>query len=194
MGEHSIVVVGANFAGLGTAHYLLKHTIPTLAKANSATSYKLTLISPSTHFYYKIAAPRILASPDLIPLSKALLPIQDGFREYSSDQFELVIGKATAVDERVKSLTVEGTYEPINTTSVKYDTLILATGASSTSAIWNLQGSHEITLAALKELHDALPNASSILIAGGGPAGVETAGEHHASLQIPCLTCLRRNR
>ncbi|KAI4163512.1 MAG: hypothetical protein LQ342_002784 [Letrouitia transgressa] len=178
MGVHQIVVVGANFSGLGTAHYLLKHTIPALEKAkNGSTTYKLTLISPSTHFYYKFGLPRVLASPDLIPISKAVLPIAEGFKDYPEDHFELVIGKATALDEGKKSLTVEGTYEPIETRNVSYDTLVLATGASSASPIWDLKGSHEISVAALKEMHAALPKASSILIAGGGPAGVETAGE-----------------
>lgn len=178
MAVHNIVVVGANFAGLGTAHYLLKHTIPALEEANDkSTKYKLTLISPSTHFYFKIGSPRILASPDLIPFSKAFLPLKDGFNAYPADRFSLVIGEAVALDEEKKTVTVEDTYSasPSNIT-VNYSTLVLATGASANSPLWNLKGSHENTVAALKEMHDALPEAKTILIAGGGPAGVETAG------------------
>lgn len=179
MAVHDIVVVGANFAGLGTAHYLLKHTIPALEKAHDkSTVYKVTLISPSTHFYFKIGSPRILASPDLIPFSKAFLPLKDAFKLYSADRFSLVIGEAISLDEERKTITVKDTYSSTSqNTTVKYSTLVLATGATANSPLWNLQGSHETTIAALKEMHASLPKAKTILIAGGGPAGVETAGK-----------------
>ncbi|KAL8968891.1 MAG: hypothetical protein Q9197_004633 [Variospora fuerteventurae] len=179
MAVHDIVVVGANFAGLGTAHYLLKHTIPALEKANgNSTVYKVTLISPSTHFYFKIGSPRILASPDLIPFSKAFLPLKDAFKEYSADRFSLVIGEAVSLDEEKKSITVRDTYSTTaKNSTVRYSSLVLATGATANSPLWNLKGSHESTMAALKEMHASLPKAKTILIAGGGPAGVETAGE-----------------
>ena len=184
MAVHNIVIIGASFAGLGTAHYLLNNTIPNLEKANGkSTTYKLTLVSPSTHFYYKLASPRLLASPDLIPLSKAFLPLKDGFKEYAPDRFELVIGEATAVDEEKKAVSVTDTYGSSKVTTVPYATLILATGATGTSSIWNLKGSHENSVNALKEMHAALPKAKTVLIGGGGPAGVETAGQFALDIQ-----------
>ncbi|KAL9012790.1 MAG: hypothetical protein Q9173_002465 [Seirophora scorigena] len=177
MAVHNIVVIGASYAGLGTAHYLLRHTIPALEKANTPTKYKLTLISAVTHFYHKVAAPRLLASADLIPLSKAFLPINDGFKDYDQEHFELVIGTATALDEAGKTITVEDTYGSANSRTVTYDTVVVATGSSSESRLWSIPGSHEITIAALKEMQSALPDAKTVLIAGGGPAGTETAGE-----------------
>lgn len=175
MAVHNIVIVGANFGGIGAAHYLLKHTIPTLESNDKSTTYKVTLISPSTHFFWKIGAPRTLASPDLIPISKAFTPIQDGFKDYPTDHFELVLGSATSLDEGRKSVTIKP-LAPSSTTSVSYSTLIIATGTTSTSPLWTLHGSHEESIAALKTLHKSLPEASTILIAGGGPAGTETAG------------------
>ncbi|KAL8686727.1 MAG: hypothetical protein Q9218_006904, partial [Villophora microphyllina] len=180
MGDHNLVVVGASYAGLGTAHYILKHTIPALEKAsNDSTKYKLTLISATTHFYHKVGAPRILASPDLIPLSKAFLPIEDGFTQYDADHFNLIIGEATSLDETQKTITVSPTYDSTTNTpkQIPYSTLVLATGASSESPLWHIPGSHEKTIAALKATQSALPNAKTVLIAGGGPAGSETAGE-----------------
>ncbi|KAL8798910.1 MAG: hypothetical protein Q9182_006282 [Xanthomendoza sp. 2 TL-2023] len=176
MAPHNIVVIGGSYAGLGTAHYLLKHTIPALEKAND-TRYKLILISATTHFYHKVGAPRFLASPDLIPLSKAFLPIADGFRDYDADHFELVIGEAQTLDETKKTIVVKDTYGSAPSRSISYSTLVLATGSSSESPLWSIPGSHEDTIAALKETQSALPNAKTVLIAGGGPAGVETAGE-----------------
>ncbi|KAL8977951.1 MAG: hypothetical protein Q9177_006526 [Variospora cf. flavescens] len=177
MAVHNIVVIGASYAGLGTAHYLLRHTIPALEKANSTTKYKLTLISAATHFYHKIGAPRFLASPDLIPLSKAFLPISDGFKRYDEDHFELVIGTATALDEAEKTITVSDTYGSASPRTVTYSTIVLATGSSSESPLWSIPGSHEDTIASLKAMQSALPNAKTVLIAGGGPAGIESAGE-----------------
>ena len=175
MAVHNIVIVGANFGGISVAHYLLRHTIPLLESQNGSNTYKVTLVSPSSHFFWKIGAPRILVNPDLIPFSKAFLAIEDGFREYSADRFSFVLGLATALDERQKTLTIESP-KPQSSTSISYDSLVIATGTTSNSALWNLDGSHENSINEFKKLHESLPKASSILIAGGGPAGTETAG------------------
>jgi NADH dehydrogenase FAD-containing subunit len=53
-----------------------------------------------------------------------------------------------------------------------------ATGSKSHSAIWSSYGNgHEEIEAALADANDQVKAAKSIVIAGGGPAGVETAGE-----------------
>ncbi|KAL8947543.1 MAG: hypothetical protein Q9222_006192 [Ikaeria aurantiellina] len=178
MSTHNIVVIGGSYAGLGTAHYLLKHTIPALEKASQkSTTYKLTLISATSHFFHKVGAPRLLASADLIPLSKAFLPIADGFKKYDEAHFELVISEAQSVDEAKKTITVSDTYGSTSPKTITYSTLVLASGASSESPLWSIPGSHEKTVTALKEMQSALPKAKTVLIAGGGPAGTETAGE-----------------
>ena len=174
MVSHDIVVVGANIAGISVAHYLLKHTIPTLEAANSSTTYKLTLISPSTHFFWKIGAPRALINSELIPFSKIFKPVQDGFSQYPKDKFTLVVGSAVGLDESKRTLEIK---TESSTKMISYSSLIIATGTTSTSPLWTLHGSHETTISSMKELHAALPKASTILIAGGGPAGVETAGQ-----------------
>lgn len=177
MAVHNIVVVGANFAGTAVAHYLLRHTIPALeAQKDQSTTYKVTLISPSTHFFWKISAPRVLVKPDLIPPSKAFLPLDEAFKKYPSEKFALVLGSATALDEQRRTVTVDP-LAPASITSVSYDSLVIATGTTSTSALWTLHGSHETSVKELEQVHQLFPKASTILIAGGGPAGVETAGE-----------------
>ncbi|KAL9577081.1 MAG: hypothetical protein Q9203_007586, partial [Teloschistes exilis] len=183
MAVQSIVVIGASYAGLATAHYFLKHTISNLEKAND-TKYKLTLISATTHFFHKVGAPRTLASPDLLPVDKVFIPIEDGFKTYDPEHFELVIGEAKSIDESKKTISVSPTYDsPDNNNNtntpkiIPYSTLILATGASSESPLWSIPGSHEKTIAALQATQSALPTAKTVLIAGGGAAGVETAGE-----------------
>ncbi|KAI4217953.1 MAG: hypothetical protein LQ349_008939, partial [Xanthoria aureola] len=134
MAVHNIVVIGASYAGLGTAHYLLRHTIPALEKASGSDStvYKLTLISATTHFYHKVGAPRFLVSPDLIPLSKAFLPIANGFQSYPASTFNLIIGEAHSLNPTTQTIAIKKTYDSPSSppSTVAYNTLILATGAS----------------------------------------------------------------
>ena len=173
MAVHDIVVVGASFAGLSTAHYLLRHTIPKLEASNSGQTYKLTLISTTKRFFFKVGSPRTVASPDLIPVDKLLLPIADAFKEYPADHFKLVIGSATGLDEGRKTVSVNGANGSL---TIPYATLVISTGSRTASPLWTLQDSYQETDAELKKVHAALQKASSVLIAGGGPAGVETAG------------------
>lgn len=173
--DYNITILGGNFAGLSIAHYLLRHTIPALEASNESTKYKITLITPSTHFFFKVGAPRLL-SPKLAPIDKAFIPIADGFKDYPADRFHFVQGEATALDQEKKTISVTLT-ETGETTTVTYDSLVLATGTTSNSALWTLHGSHLKSRATFKDVLLRLPSAQSITIVGGGPAGVETAGE-----------------
>ena len=88
----------------------------------------------------------------------------------------MLLGSVTALDKERRAVTIEP-LAPASTTSVSYDSLVIATGTSSTSALWTLRGSHEVSVKEFQEVHGLLTTASTILIAGGGSVGVETAGE-----------------
>ena len=180
MAPHNIVVVGGSFSGLGVSHVLLRHTIPTLESNNAGKTYKVTLISTTDQFFYKIGAPRTVASPDLIPVSKLLVPIAEGFKDYAADHFEHVIGTATGVNEGKKIVSVKR--GDGSTGEVKYDSIVCATGSTYKSPLWTLQNDVEESIAEFKRFHEKIPKAKSILVAGGGPAGVETAGTPPLSL------------
>jgi len=173
--DYNITILGGNFAGLSIAHYILRHTIPALKASNQNRKYRVTLISPSTHFFFKVGAPRLL-SPELAPIDKAFVPIDDGFKNYPADRFHFVQGEATDLAQDKKTISVALT-ESGQTITVAYDTLVLATGTTSNSALWTLHGPHLKSRATFKDVLLRLPSAQSITIVGGGPAGVETAGE-----------------
>ena len=173
MAVHDIVVVGASFAGLSTAHYLLRHTIPKLEASNSGHKYKLTLVSTTDRFFFKVASPRTVASPNLIPTDKAILPIADAFKSYPADQFKLIIGTATGLDEGNKTVSVNGANGSV---AIPYATLVIATGSRTSSPLWTLQDKYQQSEAEFQRINAALQKPSTVLIAGGGPAGVETAG------------------
>lgn len=63
------------------------------------------------------------------------------------------------------------------TLSITYDSLIIASGTSFDSPLWSISGGSARLREAVRNLHNRLPSAQSILVAGGGPAGTETAGE-----------------
>lgn len=175
MAVQDIVVVGGSFAGLGVAHYVLRHVIPRLEASNQGQSYKLTLISTTDQFFYKIGSPRTVASPEKLPVAKLFIPLADGFKEYSADHFELLIGTATSVDEDKRVVTVKR--KDGMTTGVHYNSIVCATGSTYKSPLWTLHDDPQQSIDEFRRFHDKLPNAESLLVVGGGPAGVETAGE-----------------
>jgi len=177
---HNILIVGASIAGISEAHQLLRHVLPPLSKA-SKTSYKVTLLSPSAYFYWKIGAPRAVVAPSLIPIDKQFVRIADGFKEYPASNFQFIQATAVSLDPSTKTLVAKPTSElevaSEKTLNIFYDSLILCTGVAQASPVWFQKGTDRATRQALQDMHDRLPLAKSILVAGGGPAGTETAGE-----------------
>ncbi|CAG7915518.1 unnamed protein product [Penicillium olsonii] len=169
-----IVVVGGGVAGISLAHYLLRHTLPALTE-RLGQPYHLTLISPSSHFYWKLSAPRALADSDPND-TEPFIAIADGFQEYSTLQFTFIQAEATSIDEKARRIHLQSPKINENT-PVEYDALVIATGTSSHSPLFCLKGPHTETKQELQHMQDCLRDAESILVAGGGPTGVETAGE-----------------
>lgn len=165
---HSIVVIGASYGGLPIAHGLLKDVLPKIK--GDKQQFKLTLINPTDEFYWKVGAPRTIANPQALPVEKAILKFTPTFEKYG-DKFEFIQAYATNVEPTTRIVSLS------NSASVPYDTLIIASGSKFATDIWSTSGGSEKLRAALKDVHDKLPSAETILIAGGGAAGVETAGE-----------------
>ena len=175
MSDHEIVILGANFGGLGTAHYILKHTIPALKSLDFSRSYHVTVVGPSTSFYFKIAMPRVIADPSRIDLDQAIVSHSEYFSNYSASDYSFVQGLATAVDGFSKTITVQ--LSNGSTDTLRYDSLIISTGATSSSPLWTVKDDLSSTRAEISRLHSSIPKAETVLIAGGGPVGVELAGE-----------------
>ncbi|KAL1961102.1 hypothetical protein VTO42DRAFT_3047 [Malbranchea cinnamomea] len=183
---HNIVIVGGNHAGVTLAHYLLREVLPSLNAGSDrdTPAFKVTLVSPSDHTFYKVVAPRVAVSSENIHIDTPFASIIDGFSNYDQSLFSFVRGEAVHLDERSKTVTVKPT-EGANGTPpaalVQYDSLVIATGTKSASPLWTLHGDYKHTKAAFEDLQRRLPQAESVLIAGGGPTGVETVGEimHH---------------
>jgi len=174
---HKIVVAGGNFGGVGAVHHLLQRTIPSLKRIDASTAYHITLVTPNTQFFFKIASPRALINPTLIPESKIVRPLKDAFAKYQSADLTLLHGVVSSTDAADQKLIVRLNGETGETQELHYDSLLIATGTTSESPLWTLHNDETLTWTALKSMHSILPSVKSVLIAGGGPVGVETAGE-----------------
>ncbi|KAI9648579.1 hypothetical protein NHQ30_003216 [Ciborinia camelliae] len=163
-----IVILGGSYGGVSTAHRILKQS----AKAGLAV--KITLVAPNTHVYWNIASPRAIV-PGGIADEKIFSSIATGFKQYTADEFETVLGTAEELDVENKTVVVSGSD---GRSSLNYDILILATGSrTKEESPFKDQGSYKATLDLLHEWQSKVESASSIYIAGAGPTGVETAGE-----------------
>lgn len=173
MSTETILILGGSFAGVGAAHYCFKHVLPQLPKKDGVT-YNLTLVNPSKDLWWRFAAPRACASPEMMPSSKTFYPIEPAFA-YASSKFKFVQGMATHVDgagPTVSVTTAQGEQQ-----TIPYAALIIATGFSTPSPLFT----QTTDAAALENVYNVfqqgLKTAKTVVIGGGGPVGVETAGE-----------------
>ncbi|KAJ4381373.1 hypothetical protein N0V86_003722 [Didymella sp. IMI 355093] len=173
MSTETILILGGSYAGISAAHYALKHTIPQLPKKDDVT-YNVTLVNPSKDLYWRFAAPRALVSKQMMPYDQIFYPIEPAFT-YAFPKFKFIQGSATHVDAAGQSVsvqTVDGEQQ-----TIPYAALIIATGFSTPSPLFT----QATDRAALEGVYDAfqkgLKTAKTVVIGGGGPVGVETAGE-----------------
>ncbi|KAI9640370.1 hypothetical protein NHQ30_011115 [Ciborinia camelliae] len=192
-----IVILGGNIGGVGAAHYLLRHTIPQLKRVDAQKSCHITLVTPNTSLFFKIASPRALINSTLIPEPKIIRPLAEGFGKYNATQFEIVQGIATSIDLAHRFVTVgspttptEGDASASTEKKLHYDSLVIATGTTSASALWTLHHDESLTTKALHSMHAQLPTAQRILVAGGGPVGIETSGEIASAFPTAKITLL----
>lgn len=165
----TVVILGAGWAGLPLAHKLLKHTLP------KVKDLKVILVSPNTHFFWNLAAVRAVI-PGTLTDDQMLLPIQPGFARYPDGSFEFVLGKASNI-EPDSNIVIITKNDGIRS-HLTYDHLVIATGSQILSDLpFKPVGTHEETVNALHTLQKQIGEAKSIVVAGAGPTGVETAGE-----------------
>lgn len=111
MATKNIVVVGASFAGLLTAHYWLRR----LSKATTE-GYSLVLIDQSSHFWSKIAAPRAMVTEESVPDKERFLSLRGALAQYEPHLWSLQQARVTGVDFEERTVTTRtsaGTTETI---------------------------------------------------------------------------------
>lgn len=169
----TILVLGASYAGISAAHYTLKHTIPALP--NKGEGYTVTLVSPNDIFFSRPASPRAVVSTSLIPTEKCFFDFQSHFKQYGDGKFSFIQAEATAMDASARTVTIRK--HTGETEIIHYYALVIATGTRAVSPLLGLHTDTNLVKESWKVFQEAVPKAKSIVVAGGGPAGIETAGE-----------------
>ncbi|KAJ4211353.1 hypothetical protein NW759_012555 [Fusarium solani] len=164
----SFVILGAGLTGLPLAHYILKHYAPT-------HDLKVILVSRSDEFYWNIATPRA-AIPGQFTDDQVFFSIPKAFSKYPSQRFEFVLGNVETWNPDENSVAINQSNG--QTRMLHYDTILVATGSDYVDNMpWKLVGTSQETRGSLAKLRDAVDKAKSIVVGGGGPTGVEFAGE-----------------
>lgn len=110
----TIVILGASYAGVPIAHYLLKHT------ATKAKDLKVIVVAPNTHLFWCLASIRGIL-PNMLDDDKIFIPLATAFAKYPSNQYELVQGVAESVDPSGNTVEVRGNDGSART--IQYDDL-----------------------------------------------------------------------
>ncbi|KAH6697554.1 FAD/NAD(P)-binding domain-containing protein [Plectosphaerella plurivora] len=168
----NIVILGGSYGGISTAHYTLRHIIPALPQSNE---YQVVLISTSPEVFCRPASPRALISDELFDQAKLFVDVEASFSRYPGNVFKFIKGTVTAVDDAARTVSITNATGTAQT--FDYHALVVATGASTPSPLFSLNRDADFLRSSWAALRASLPNARSIIIAGGGPAGIETAGE-----------------
>ncbi|ESZ92491.1 hypothetical protein SBOR_7116 [Sclerotinia borealis F-4128] len=164
----NILILGGSYAGVSTAHRILKQSV------KAGLSVKITLVSPNTHVYWNIASIRAIILGEMSD-EKVFSSIATGFKQYTADEFEFIVGTAEQLDVDNKTVVVSG---DSGRSSLTYDFLILATGSrTKEDSPFKGRGSYQDSLDLLHDWQSKVESASSIYVAGAGATGVETAGE-----------------
>jgi apoptosis-inducing factor 2 len=173
--QKNIVILGGSYGGVSTAHYLLKHAVPHLP---DKAPYQVIIVSASSQAMDRPGCPRALISDEMFPQEKFFVSIPKVFEQYPKGSFRFIHGTATELDHTGRTVSIS--LATGNTTEkLDFYALVIATGASTSSPLLGLTGDHdeEFLRTNWTAFRKALPIAKSIVIAGGGPAGIETAGE-----------------
>lgn len=190
---YHFVVAGGSYAAIHAVKIICKHVIPRAVQKNPNFKASITVIAPNRETYWNVAAVRIISDPQVLETQadQIFFPLEATLKKFMPTkgkyihELNVIQGKVLSVDSELSMLTylkLTDSGEPRHgddffCQTVVYNKLILATGASSSSPAFKLNGSTELTKAALRQLQEASAAAKTICIVGAGGVGVELAGE-----------------
>ncbi|MES1908024.1 MAG: hypothetical protein MHM6MM_001038 [Cercozoa sp. M6MM] len=155
-GRHRVVVVGAGPGGIAAATGL-----------RSNPNVHLTLINDKEYFE-DVPSMVYASSVDYTHHDKASIPLRDIFGN-DSEHVRLVFGTVRAV---------RAGHVMVGTEQVRYDSLVLATGACYDGNVRSTIGrSQQLRRKQLKKQNLYYKNAAKIVVVGGGLTGCEMASE-----------------
>ncbi|KJZ75568.1 hypothetical protein HIM_05031 [Hirsutella minnesotensis 3608] len=165
----TIVVLGVGVAAAPIIRQTMRNVVL------PGDDFRMVVVAPTSHFLWPIAMPRVVV-PGQLADDKVMFDLWSIFKDYPSSKFEFVLGKASMLDASGKRVTVE--LNDSGTRDLVYHTLIVATGSTARDDMpWKVLDTAEKTSEKLHNLQDDIKRAKTIVVAGGGATGTETAGE-----------------
>ncbi|KAH9087795.1 hypothetical protein LEN26_019819 [Aphanomyces euteiches] len=178
-----IVVIGGGYVGIQFAQKLAKQLPASLAS--------ITVIEKNEYTFHAIGIPRAYVDPSYV--KKLFIPLNQAL---AASHTKLIRGLADTINDKevlVRKIVDNQPEEAV--TTIPYDYLIIATGSSYTSPVKVSK-----TTFSVKNAEDVIVNtangikaASSVLIIGGGPVGIEVAGEIASAYPDKSVTILEVN-
>lgn len=157
-----VVIIGGSYAAHMALTALYKQT----------SEVEATVVSMSSHSYFNVSAPRLLVEPE--KFADTVFSVEEFVKKRTNGKGAFIHGKATSVDFDLNTVTVS---TEKGETKLEYDILVLATGSSTLWSGYKVNESHETAKLAIEEAASKIKTAKLVAIVGGGPTGVETAGE-----------------
>lgn len=162
MSVQTIVIVGGGYGGYAVAQKLA-------SKFNKSQSHQIILIERKSHFYHSVAGLRTV--------------VEDGFEEKVSIPYDHLF------DKHGQGKLIHGTVIKLNKNdlivrtndgeeqNITFEIAVIATGSNyPRPAKFDAENKEEGTKEIIRQ-REAVKNAQKILIVGGGPVGIELAGE-----------------
>ncbi|GEQ67878.1 hypothetical protein JCM33374_g1544 [Metschnikowia sp. JCM 33374] len=170
-----VVIIGGSYAGLGALSAIFK---------NSSSTLEVTVVAPSTHAYFNVVAPRLLSEPE--KFEKTAVSIQDIVNKYDPSKASFVHGLVVSTDLENRKLSVKLIAGGV--LDLEYDILVIASGTEAKWKGYKVNQDYQDARKAILSASKALKDASSVAIIGGGPTGVESAGEIAAEYKQASVT------
>ncbi|KZV66545.1 FAD/NAD(P)-binding domain-containing protein [Peniophora sp. CONT] len=158
-----IVIVGGGAAGTALARELSKSVLP--------TKHSLTLVTARPFYIHLPASLRMTSIGSEHIEEKALIPYDDLFINGNGIA---VVGRVTAVEATKGQAGGKVVLE--SGEKVEYDILVLAPGNTFSGPL-DFPDGKEAVLEHIHEWQEKFAAAKSVVLVGGGPVGIEYAGE-----------------
>ena len=152
MSKQKLVVIGGGAAGHQIAYGL-------------RDIMEVTLVDPKTYWEVPMALPRLLVEPNALPARLSYASFLASVRH--------VQGRAISISEKEVVVDLGVTQEKVD-----FDYAVLATGSSYVDSLIKADvATEKLRSAQIEEAHARIRRARNVVVAGGGPVGVETAAE-----------------
>ncbi|KAI7849610.1 hypothetical protein BDC45DRAFT_520009 [Circinella umbellata] len=155
----NIIIVGGGYAGVKTAQTLEK-------KLADNNNYRIILIDKKSYFYHIVGGPR-----SAVEHINNIIPYSNTFKDMKKN----AVHQSTVVRLEKNKVYLDKPFE--NSTELPFTYAVLSTGIRYPTPAKTKALEPDTALAEQREIQSLVKKSNSILIVGGGPTGIEVAGE-----------------